>query len=317
MQAVKAQARAEAADAVASEGSSTTHPKKGALDWVWATETLLHRQGCAAWTTAPPTVSTRQCLECRQLLPLRPQHNTPHHPTTKATHSSAQPTAIAGGGRGAALPGLQDIRGQWKGSWEAYGGGGGATSVEFGVRGEDWEWGDYGLDKASNPVGSPFVLLRNNPSLPQLISYKSGRRLLPCCCVLATLQGDPMSSRSSMLYDCRGCGMHADTGRLAGGLLCSFHMSWGVGYALTHIEHVVLITILVCSCLPGGGRRGVSQRGGHQAARVPAECRCASSAPCARSAWICTSPRASMLQPQHARQRTAAKPRIAAAPLWM
>ena len=39
------------------------------------------------------------------------------------------------------------MRGQWKGSWEAYGGGGGATSVEFGVRGEDWEWGDYGLDK--------------------------------------------------------------------------------------------------------------------------------------------------------------------------
>ena len=56
-------------------------------------------------------------------------------------------TGGGGGGRATALPGLQDIRGQWKGSWEAYGGGGGATSVEFGVRGEDWEWGDYGLDK--------------------------------------------------------------------------------------------------------------------------------------------------------------------------
>lgn len=59
----------------------------------------------------------------------------------------------AGGGRAAALPGLQDVRGQWKGSWEAYGGGGGATSVEFGVRGEDWEWGDYGLDKVPQPRG--------------------------------------------------------------------------------------------------------------------------------------------------------------------
>jgi hypothetical protein len=54
---------------------------------------------------------------------------------------------LAGGARATALPGLQDVRGQWKGSWEAYGGGVGATSVEFGVRGEDWEWGDYGLDK--------------------------------------------------------------------------------------------------------------------------------------------------------------------------
>jgi hypothetical protein len=49
------------------------------------------------------------------------------------------------------------VRGQWKGSWEAYGGGGGATSVEFGVRGEDWEWGDYGLDKVPPPGPTFFV----------------------------------------------------------------------------------------------------------------------------------------------------------------
>ncbi len=104
MQAVKAQARAEAADAVASEGSSTTHPKKGALDWVWATETLLHRQGCAAWTTVPPAVSTRQWLGCRQLLPPRPQHNTTHHTTPQKsnTRRATNRNRRRGTGRGAA-----------------------------------------------------------------------------------------------------------------------------------------------------------------------------------------------------------------------
>lgn len=51
-----------------------------------------------------------------------------------------------GGGRGG-LRGLQDVRGEWRGSVQAYGGGGGATSVDFDLRGQAWEWGDYGLDQ--------------------------------------------------------------------------------------------------------------------------------------------------------------------------
>jgi hypothetical protein len=45
------------------------------------------------------------------------------------------------------LPGVQDLRGQWSGGVQAYGGGGGATNVDFNVRGQDWQWGDYGLDQ--------------------------------------------------------------------------------------------------------------------------------------------------------------------------
>lgn len=48
---------------------------------------------------------------------------------------------------GLQLPGLQDLRGQWSGSFQAYGGGGGATSCDFDVRGQAWQWGSsYALD---------------------------------------------------------------------------------------------------------------------------------------------------------------------------
>ena len=50
-----------------------------------------------------------------------------------------------------ALSGLQDLKGQWSGSAQAYGGGGGATNVDFNVRGQSWQWGDYALDQASAP----------------------------------------------------------------------------------------------------------------------------------------------------------------------
>lgn len=44
------------------------------------------------------------------------------------------------------LPGFQDITGTWNGSIQAFGGGGGATSCEFDVRGSGWKWGDAALD---------------------------------------------------------------------------------------------------------------------------------------------------------------------------
>ncbi len=46
------------------------------------------------------------------------------------------------------LPGLQDLKGQWSGGVQAYGGGGGATNVDFNVRGQSWQWGEYALDQA-------------------------------------------------------------------------------------------------------------------------------------------------------------------------
>ena len=51
-----------------------------------------------------------------------------------------------GRGSGLQLPGLQDVRGQWGGSIQAYGGGGGATSCDFDVKGQTWQWGAYSLD---------------------------------------------------------------------------------------------------------------------------------------------------------------------------
>jgi hypothetical protein len=53
-----------------------------------------------------------------------------------------------GSGRGGALPGLQELRGQWSGGVQAYGGGGGATNVDFNLRGAEWQWGDCALDQA-------------------------------------------------------------------------------------------------------------------------------------------------------------------------
>lgn len=41
----------------------------------------------------------------------------------------------------------QDLRGQWSGGIQAYGGGSGPTSLEFDVKGATWQWGPhYGLD---------------------------------------------------------------------------------------------------------------------------------------------------------------------------
>ncbi|KAG0581653.1 hypothetical protein KC19_4G269200 [Ceratodon purpureus] len=41
------------------------------------------------------------------------------------------------------LPGLAELKGKWKGTLEATGGGKGDTTADFDLRGEDWEWGAY------------------------------------------------------------------------------------------------------------------------------------------------------------------------------
>lgn len=41
------------------------------------------------------------------------------------------------------LPGLAELKGRWRGSLDASGGGNGDTIAEFDFHGEDWEWGSY------------------------------------------------------------------------------------------------------------------------------------------------------------------------------
>ena len=42
---------------------------------------------------------------------------------------------------------MQDLKGHWSGWWQAYGGGGGATNIEFDLKGREWRWGDYAMDQ--------------------------------------------------------------------------------------------------------------------------------------------------------------------------
>ena len=49
--------------------------------------------------------------------------------------------------------GLQDLRGKWKGSMQAYGSKGGSVVAEFDVKGEDWNWGSYSMESI-NAVGN-------------------------------------------------------------------------------------------------------------------------------------------------------------------
>ena len=48
----------------------------------------------------------------------------------------------------AALPGIQSLRGTWCGTLQAFGGGGGASTLNFNLRGDSWKWGDYEVDRA-------------------------------------------------------------------------------------------------------------------------------------------------------------------------
>ncbi|UPQ99883.1 chloroplast protein TIC236 [Chloropicon primus] len=49
--------------------------------------------------------------------------------------------------------GLQDLKGKWKGTMQAYGSTGGAVVGEFDMKGEDWEWGSYCMENV-NAVGN-------------------------------------------------------------------------------------------------------------------------------------------------------------------
>ena len=57
-----------------------------------------------------------------------------------------------GSGTRAAAPVHQDVKGTWTGSLEAYGGGGGASNVDFNVKGTGWQWAEYKTDQVSCAV---------------------------------------------------------------------------------------------------------------------------------------------------------------------
>lgn len=73
--------------------------------------------------------------------------------SARAQLVSKLPNTDETGGRKAGsrqgLPGLQDLKGQWNGTFQAYGGGGGAANVDFNMKGQDWIWGEYFLDKVT------------------------------------------------------------------------------------------------------------------------------------------------------------------------
>ena len=54
-----------------------------------------------------------------------------------------------GSGTRTAAPVHQDVKGTWTGSLQAYGGGGGASNVDFDVEGTGWQWAEYKTDQVS------------------------------------------------------------------------------------------------------------------------------------------------------------------------
>lgn len=102
------------------------------------------------------------------------------------------------------LPGLQDVRGQWSGSIQAYGGGSSATSCDFDVKGQWWQWGPYGLDAllangsfhseegvALQEVGLHLAGLAGykHSALPGFSSWISD--CVPCWCTRGHVVGTP------------------------------------------------------------------------------------------------------------------------------
>lgn len=73
-----------------------------------------------------------------------------------AEHPPAvRPLQLAAGSASApsALPALQELRGSWGGSVQAYGGAGGSTAVDFQLKGSGWQWGEWTLDHVGGGPG--------------------------------------------------------------------------------------------------------------------------------------------------------------------
>ena len=64
-------------------------------------------------------------------------------PSTSKKSSTTEPKH---GEKNLQFPALQTCQGYWKGSIQAFGGGDGATSCDFDLRGQSWIWGDASLD---------------------------------------------------------------------------------------------------------------------------------------------------------------------------
>lgn len=48
------------------------------------------------------------------------------------------------------LPGLAELKGHWRGTFDASGGGNGDTSADFDFHGEEWEWGAYKIQRVTS-----------------------------------------------------------------------------------------------------------------------------------------------------------------------
>lgn len=94
-------------------------------------------------------LNTQLRLMAEQLAPAVPSAGGAGTPRSNAPREPAGPSPSAA----LHLPGIQDMRGQWSGSVQAYGGGSSATSCDFDVKGQAWQWGSYALD-ALVAVGS-------------------------------------------------------------------------------------------------------------------------------------------------------------------
>jgi hypothetical protein len=66
--------------------------------------------------------------------------------TTPSTAAAVRGDGAQRQGAKLHLPGFQDMRGQWSGSFQAYGGGSSAVSCDFDVKGQSWQWGGHALD---------------------------------------------------------------------------------------------------------------------------------------------------------------------------
>ena len=86
--------------------------------------------------------------------------SSPNGPT--ADIGSVEPALDQGSGSRATALGWQDVKGSWSGTLQAYGGGGGASNVDFDVTGQDWqrrfESGTYKLDQVGTVVNNSFCV---------------------------------------------------------------------------------------------------------------------------------------------------------------
>lgn len=78
----------------------------------------------------------------------------------------------------APLAGFQDAEGQWSGSIQAYGGGGGATSCDFDLKGHNWKWRSSSLVSLDNVSAVGNYHSEEGLHLEEFVITSEGAKLL-------------------------------------------------------------------------------------------------------------------------------------------